>query len=672
VLYEGGMRCLKASWPHNEGYTRTTEFIADADHTKFGFDTSAIPRLSTLEGVQAYLWPGGIRGDWNWFSNTVNVKSIDFDKGIIEIGRRASMQIGKGSRFRLQGALELLGVPGEFHHDRRSGTVYYWPHGGEAGLAHVVVPRVRRIIDLCGSSAGTPARNIELRGLTLRNSDITDEYMTNAENAFYTEATTDGIIRMQNAAGIAVRACRIMNSGIHGVLIDGAVANVSIEGNHIHHVGHTGVQVNGVVARRCLNYGHRIVDNHIHDCGLLVGHGSGVQVLDSARNRIANNRIHHCSRYAVSLNSSERPQMIIDRKTVIDGELTTRANIRDFLHCRDNVVEENDMFLANTDSQDTGVMQSWGASAGNIVRRNYIHDSPMKFSFELGIYIDDASDGFLIEDNLICDVHKQDTPKPEDGCMNTVMMVKGVGSIVRNNVMAGNLLRLGTLSTRGEFSEPNKELIFTNNVMSNRTDNCYRHGIWSPDRFTLSDRNLHHHVSGTYKISWGPGAPPGVDTWEDWKQVYNRSYDQHSLIGDPMFMDAERRDYRLRPESPAYQIGFKDIDGLDRIGLTAAYPFAEPGDPLAVLFVHTVRSGTGTSHVTMRAGERLQVAAAARTAKGFVADPSRIAPRFTCTGDASIDAHGIITALRPGRAEVVVEAGDGTGQLRRALIVKIA
>jgi hypothetical protein len=37
-------------------------------------------------------------------------------------------------------------------------------------------------------------------------------------------------------------------------------------------------------------------------------------------------------------------------------------------------------------------------------------------------------------------------------------------------------------------------------------------------------------------------------------------YDQHSVIADPLFMDAENNDYRLQPDSPAHEIGFKPFD----------------------------------------------------------------------------------------------------------------
>ena len=56
---------------------------------------------------------------------------------------------------------------------------------------------------------------------------------------------------------------------------------------------------------------------------------------------------------------------------------------------------------------------------------------------------------------------------------------------------------------------------------------------------------------------------PGVETFEDWKKL---GFDTHSIIADPLFVDPENDDYSLKPESPAFKLGFKPID-LSRVGL---------------------------------------------------------------------------------------------------------
>ena len=50
---------------------------------------------------------------------------------------------------------------------------------------------------------------------------------------------------------------------------------------------------------------------------------------------------------------------------------------------------------------------------------------------------------------------------------------------------------------------------------------------------------------------------------DEWQKL---GFDTHSLIADPLFVDAEHDDYQLKPESPAFKLGFQPID-LTRIGL---------------------------------------------------------------------------------------------------------
>ncbi len=50
--------------------------------------------------------------------------------------------------------------------------------------------------------------------------------------------------------------------------------------------------------------------------------------------------------------------------------------------------------------------------------------------------------------------------------------------------------------------------------------------------------------------------------WEAWQQAGG---DVNSIVADPMFVDAEQGDFRLKPGSPALKLGFKPIP-LDQIG----------------------------------------------------------------------------------------------------------
>ena len=56
-----------------------------------------------------------------------------------------------------------------------------------------------------------------------------------------------------------------------------------------------------------------------------------------------------------------------------------------------------------------------------------------------------------------------------------------------------------------------------------------------------------------------------VDEWTAWQDL---GLDRHSVVADPLFVDATRGDYRLKPDSPALGLGFEPIP-VEKIGCYA-------------------------------------------------------------------------------------------------------
>ena len=60
-----------------------------------------------------------------------------------------------------------------------------------------------------------------------------------------------------------------------------------------------------------------------------------------------------------------------------------------------------------------------------------------------------------------------------------------------------------------------------------------------------------------------PGTVAGNTSWAHWQLA---GQDTHSLVGeDPMFVDLARRDFKLKPTSPALRAGFVEFD-LSSVG----------------------------------------------------------------------------------------------------------
>lgn len=57
-----------------------------------------------------------------------------------------------------------------------------------------------------------------------------------------------------------------------------------------------------------------------------------------------------------------------------------------------------------------------------------------------------------------------------------------------------------------------------------------------------------------------------ADSLDEWTAWQGAGWDAHSLVADPLFVDWKKDNWRLKPESPAFKIGFKAIP-LDEIGI---------------------------------------------------------------------------------------------------------
>jgi hypothetical protein len=73
---------------------------------------------------------------------------------------------------------------------------------------------------------------------------------------------------------------------------------------------------------------------------------------------------------------------------------------------------------------------------------------------------------------------------------------------------------------------------------------------WTERTVAQSDENLFFHTADAAAYL------------ESRRQM---GFEAHSLIADPLFVDAEHDDYRLKPDSPALRLGFQPID-FGRIG----------------------------------------------------------------------------------------------------------
>ena len=614
-ITENGEHATLARYP-NDSYLVAKPYPEASTGSKNAYMFDSLPQINDFSKLQTFVFAGD---NTSWFSSTVPVKSINYADKTVTLGGNAKSNIGNGSRYFLQGAIELLDTPGEFF--CKDGILYYYPKSSSIEDQTIVASNEAPLFSFVGEQEKVQGIALENLELNLSGRDKDTVYLSNASH-------------------ITINSCIITNSGNHGVYMDGYADNNRVENCEIKYAGHSGVQLAGSyvgsqvspdnVTRIYKNHHNVITNNHIYSGGQFVGHGAGLQMIDSGNNTVTHNLIHDFPRYGISFKGG-RPHSIIGR--TVEGVLITEENYRDFIHAHDNLVQYNEIYDVNNDTQDTGMIESWGAGENNIISKNYLHDSGVPFSFGFGIYLDDGSNGFTVEKNLIVNLQEDNT----SGKLTTPLMIKGIRNKVIGNVVVDNPNAEAMMSTHAMAGEPNNSIESRHNIFYRSGDYVYKNVSPQDDRFTYSDENVFYKENGIYRVS----DKQGISFLEDWQR--EKGFDQRSVTVDPQFMG--EGDYRLKYSSPAYRLGITDIDYYN-MGLTDSFPFAWQEE------VENIWLESG--FISIKSGQKQTIKVYGNTATGFRVIPEGVAFTSSNPSVATVDETGCVTGISKGKTEIVV------------------
>lgn len=369
-LYVEGEGMTLARWPNNGTVQMGT--ITDPGPTRKD------PDLQTRGGTFSYtyerpdlwkeaddIWLDGIFGySWEWSYN--KVAAIDTSKKTITLayGEMSGLFTNWYPDFHFaQNLLEEIDMPGEYYIDRKQGVLYFMPTAAfEGDQPEITVTMLK-----------TPMIN------AVNVSHVTFEDLI-LENG------RDSAAVIMGGEGVKLDHLEIRNFSNGGVLIntqsrwlyddfakvDGV--NHTVTGSHIHHIGGTGVILNGG-DKKTLEPGNNVVDNnHIHDFAYYhKAYNPGV-FLTGAGNKVSHNEIH----------DAPHPGMLV--------------------FGNDHLVEYNEIYDVCTTFSDLGaIYMNLGESPqerGSVIRRNYFHNIGEGKEGVQGIYPDNFTMGITIEENI--------------------------------------------------------------------------------------------------------------------------------------------------------------------------------------------------------------------------------------------------------------------------------
>jgi hypothetical protein len=517
-LWVNGRRRVRARYP-NDGFLRIAGLPDAAKNTpwnqgqdRFQFAPGDIRRWDNLHEVDVVALH-------LWVSVRLPIAGLDEKQRLVTFASKSHRRLTEGNepaRYYVENALELLDAPGEWYLNRQSGTLYYWPMPGEdMTRAEVIAPVLTHLVRFEGKpEAKRPVAHVAFRGLTFAHT----EWWPERRDPFDGQAAiaVPGVIQGEGMEHCVLEDCTVAHAGNYAIHLGRGCRHNRVAGCDCFDLGGGGIKVGeGVVREDAAQQTHdnSILDNHIHDAGRIFHQAVGVWVGQSYDNRIAHNHIHNLYYTGMSCGW-----------TWGYGKTLARGNRIEHNHVHD---------LGKGWLSDLGGIYTLGVQPGTIIRGNVFHDIAAHRYGGWGIYFDEGSTDIVAENNLVY--------RTTHGGFHQHF---GKDNLVRNNVFA-----LGhDAQVQRTRPEAHRSFTFERNIVYWKEGKLLA-GNWKTLNVAF-DHNVYWHVGG------GAIRFDGA-SWEQWRKW---GMDAHSLVADPLFVDAAKNDFRLQEQSPALKLGFVPLD----------------------------------------------------------------------------------------------------------------
>ena len=627
VLYENCEMLTKARYPNKRENSAEMplEYLSAESYndskTEFMYNAGDLPEISNTEGLEVGIFAGGPAGYYMWYMNIIDVIGINKEQRLITLKNHAQYEIGTGSCYYLQGALELLDSPGEFYYENESGYIYYYPTDGKIEGKTVSYPVVDNIFKISNSDDSV------ISGITIDGIGICCTKRSSKVYEARDNTGGNGIL-IKNGKNIKVVNCEIYSVGGHAVIVGGNLWSSEFSGNYLHNAGAGGIILdegeNGKIIANIID------NNYLHSQGLIVHSRSGI-----------------------SLHGYNADENIISHNKVSDMK---RGGIVVAYAGGVNTVEYNDVSDCVNGSDDAGPIYTMMTTGTTVIRQNYVHDTYSSGDYR-GIYLDEGSHNTIVEGNLI-------TRNGGEGYRNSIL-AKGNDIQIVNNYLVDNDTTDDTDKTDTDISStmstvPTERMVIERNIVFNGSANLYNHyfATESEQRLKSSDSNLFYNSNGVYNIAYGSRSY-GLSLYR-----YFLGYEKNSKTENPSFISNTGADVRLSYSSSARSLGINALC-LDEMGLKADFKYANSDKKVGNVFVRRADTLQNDGYIKVRVGESVNLVSVAKNADGFILSKNDVQITYKTIeqdGIVSIKNNGILTGLKEGtvRAEVTASTEEGT------------
>ncbi len=533
-LFVNGRRRTRARTP-NQGYLYTEDILAPINRAKW-YDSDILAK-------RGFIYRGNDIAAWknpqdaliviyhSWTTSVHFITDRDPGKREVRLAPRSTWPIGywweNSTRYHVENIIEALDSPGEWYLDRGTGVLSYWPMPGEEMVrAEVIAPVVRQtLVAFRGNpDAKEYVEHLRFQGIAFQHTDcyIAPDMPQDQQGA--TERLP--LIEARGLRHALFEGCEIGHAGENGIWLDSGCCDNTLRRCHIHDLGGSAVFIGPRAFKDTVEtrVERNVVDNCFINNGSHLFRGSqGIWIGKSSYNEITHNEISDFHHLGISVGHSWGY-----------APSTAHHNLIAFNHVH---------HICNGYFSDGGGIYTLGVSPGTVIRGNVVHDvipTPLMPDGGTGIYHDEGSTGILDENNIVYNVG---IPYHQH---------YGKENVARNNIFAFALRSPVTCA------RPEEHLSYTfegNIVLSSGGEAASPH--FNPMKCkTAFNRNVYWDLSGKEPSFAGV-------SFAEWQRS---GRDRDSVVADPLFRDAKRFDFRLKPDSPALALGFQPID-TSQVGL---------------------------------------------------------------------------------------------------------
>lgn len=478
----------------------------------------------------------------NWVQQILSIKDIDTVNHTILLAEEAKYKLIRDTRFFIQNTIEELDSPGEWYLDHDKQILYFWPVDDNPNYGNVFIPNLDTIISIAGDAK----------------QDKYVEYIS--FGGFDIQLCKELAISLSASKNCKIYRNTITNIQRHGITLDEDCKNNKVVGNDITRIGGGAIVVNGSE--------NLASNNHVYNIGTV--YKSYATAVLGTNNTLSHNLIHDVPTFAINFQGHNN---IIEYNELhhYGLESTLSGGIYAISrHNPDGITGTAIRFNKITDAVGWGMYRpgEWGAYPcwgiwlddhvskttvfGNILVRN------VRGSVQLH-----GGENSLFENNIMV-----------AGLPSTMNHIRKDGrpcynKILRNIIYYTNpdpkmMQRYGQI-VRGITGDPHSiaPLFFVGWAVPEVAAEESDYNLFCPiEGNQLNDLYFYKGVSNSLAGPWVKGPVPDRFSW--WRK---QGFEEHSItVNDPMFVDAENGDFRLKPGSPAFELGFKPIP-LDKIGL---------------------------------------------------------------------------------------------------------